>query len=443
MKPRHSTARRFRPLLDVLEDRSLPSTGLTPVERYDLNQQFAFYKPGDYVQNWSGLYNEKWIRAANDGYRWHYIMPDGRLYRWTGDFAKDVLIDNVGSLLWNDPALLHDAPPPAGPSASLYTLDQQYGFYFTGDYFKNWSNSLNEKWFLADKENDAWFYMRPDGKVFRWQGTFPSSVQVAVVDAAVYANPALLTNAQPPSGKLFELDQQFAFYFPASYAENTGGFNEKWIRSGNDFNRLYYILPNGDLFRWTGSFATSVFISGVGTLAWSNPARLHDAAPAAGPSQTLYDLDKQHRFSFSGDYALNWDGRNEKWILSATAGWFYILPNGDLYRWSTTSIADTFITNVGVSAWKDPGLLHDAQPTDAKLTALETQYDFFFVTHYSQNLSGFLNEKWVRAAKDGNRLYYIQPTGELYLWSGNFGASTLIANLGTRVWNSPAYLHDA
>jgi len=36
----------------------------------------------------------------------------------------------------------------------------------------------------------------------------------------------------------------------------------------------------------------------------------------------------------TGDYHENWGGRGEKWLLGAKAQWYFITPEGELYRWS-------------------------------------------------------------------------------------------------------------
>ena len=46
-------------------------------------------------------------------------------------------------------------------------IGNQYGFYVTGDYHQNWGGA-NEKWLKGN--DDTWYYILPDGDIFRWRG---------------------------------------------------------------------------------------------------------------------------------------------------------------------------------------------------------------------------------------------------------------------------------
>src|SRR5206468_1768468 len=40
----------------------------------------------------------------------------------------------------------------------------------------------------------------------------------------------------------------------------------------------------------------------------------------------------------------------------------------------------------------------------------------------------------------GNQWYYIMPTGQLYLWTGNINSGTLVAALDVTYWSDPSLL---
>ena len=63
--------------------------------------------------------------------------------------------------------------------------------------------------------------------------------------------------------------------------------------------------------------------------------------------------DKLDLFA-TGDYHYNWGGVDEKWLKSANQSWYYITPNGDLFRWHGRS-------NVlgGVGRWLKRTILRD------------------------------------------------------------------------------------
>ena len=51
----------------------------------NLDRDLGLYTTGDLHQNWGGR-NEKWLMSQSTGV-WHYITPDGGVYRWDGSAA--------------------------------------------------------------------------------------------------------------------------------------------------------------------------------------------------------------------------------------------------------------------------------------------------------------------------------------------------------------------
>src|SRR5207248_1766030 len=113
-----------------------------------------------------------------------------------------------------------------------------------------------------------------------------------------------------------------------------------------------------------------------------------------------------------------------------------------LNRWQGTFAASEFLANMGGAVYTNPGLLWGAQPPASTLAQLQQQYGFSFTGDYQSNWGG-QHEKWLRAGQDGNHWYYLLPGGGLYRWQDSFAASTLVAQVGSTVWNDPALLHNA
>jgi hypothetical protein len=203
----------------------------------------------------------------------------GNLFRWNGSFASSSFIATVGSQVWNNPALLFEAgpvPTGSGPSAYLFTLDERISFRFLGSFYQNWSGSLNEIW--LGSANGTNYFLLPNGALYRWTGSFATSVFVAQVGTEVYGTPNLLFDAQPPTGYLTELNQIYGFFTDGNYRQNlSGSLNEKFIQASQDGNNWYYILPNGWLYRWGGSYTSSWFIAFVGENVWNTPSLLYTA----------------------------------------------------------------------------------------------------------------------------------------------------------------------
>jgi hypothetical protein len=104
------------------------------------------------------------------------------------------------------------------------------------------------------------------------------------------------------------------------------------------------------------------------TLSASDPDG-HPITFSATGQSLAYVLDQQLGLTFTGNYWQNWGGRNEKWMIDATSQWYFILPNGQLYRWDGSSSATgTLIGTPGASHWTNPATLHDAIPNQPYAT---------------------------------------------------------------------------
>jgi hypothetical protein len=67
-----------------------------------------------------------------------------------------------------------------------------------------------------------------------------------------------------------------------------------------------------------------------------------------------------------GNEYLNWGGRNEKWLTDRANAWYYITPDGKLYRWLGGSLAnDPLVEQVSTAAYTNTSLLYNAQPNGA------------------------------------------------------------------------------
>jgi hypothetical protein len=65
----------------------------------------------------------------------------------------------------------------------------------------------------------------------------------------------------------------------------------------------------------------------------------------------------------------NYYGQNEKWLVSASGVWYFILPNGELYQSDGSDAASgTLLGNVGSSYYADPTLLTNPPANDPHAT---------------------------------------------------------------------------
>ena len=86
------------------------------------------------------------------------------------------------------------------PDPAVYQLKQQFGFQqYNGSYYTNlWG--YQEKWLVGN--NNSWFMLLPDGKLYRWALSITRTMQpanlIVTLDPKVYTEPRLLWNANPP-----------------------------------------------------------------------------------------------------------------------------------------------------------------------------------------------------------------------------------------------------
>ena len=239
----------------------------TAQEAYNLDQQLGLhtYANGSFYTNARGA-NEKYL--LGNGNTTYFLLSNGALYCWGGSIAGSTLVNTLSSAYYANPALLYNAQTPslaaessafatATISGSTLTIRRQAGI----------SDVL--------------------------------CVQVTVSDGSKSAS-TTFTVADPLAQKAYDLTRQLGLhgYANGNYYTNARGANEKYLLGTN--NALYFLLPNGGLYRWGGSIARSTLVDTLSPDYYANPALLYQgqspaaAAAAAGISATRYCLGDQH-----------------------------------------------------------------------------------------------------------------------------------------------------
>jgi hypothetical protein len=239
-------------------------------------------------------------------------------------------------------------PPPAAaapanqvstpPPSSAYALDQQFNFRTDTSGFHQNMIGQNEKWVVGNGNSLwGWYAVLPDGSIHPWLGGTSLGAAISNLGSAVWANPALLTNASAAA--------------PLAAA---AGSNVNNSQTGS-----LSLAPVGNV-----------------TAAHGSPVQVNLSASDA-PGQTIsyqaqvagdnpaYDLDQSMNFFFSGDYKQNAVGLNEKWIRSrnsnlANGGWYAILPDGEIRAWTGGNSVGATVATLGPSVYADPSLLYNA-----------------------------------------------------------------------------------
>ena len=170
-----------------------------------------------------------------------------------------------------------------------------------------------------------------------------------------------------------QLDRDLGFYAMDNLFENNYGEGEKWFR--DLAGRWYFILPNGELYRWDGRY--SLTGERLATLDASYHQDIHKLVNAAllyaggldqdplGPLAAQLDRDLNLNAVVSLYY--NYGGQNERWLVGGTYPtafrWYFILPTGELYLWDGTANAATGqrVATLDASFYQDISKLVDAQ----------------------------------------------------------------------------------
>lgn len=248
-------------IFEVYVAGGLPAQLLTDHGLYDAGLD-------NYSLNWGGQ-NEKWLQGSEG---WYFLLPGGSLNRWEGSFDGSVELGIPGAAFYDDPQLLLNAVAPdvsvevigsqlvidAGSQSGEFEIEVSVSDGFDSDsdsFLLNVTNQLPE---LAIADQAA---MIEETLVLE----LPSSDGDG--QGVVYSVEVLGTLEQ-------QLDQQHDFWSEGEYFTDWGGQNEKWIRDSE--NEWFYLLNDGSLHRWTGSFAGSEFVAQLGIAVYEDPELLTD-----------------------------------------------------------------------------------------------------------------------------------------------------------------------
>jgi hypothetical protein len=383
----------------------LTYTVIAQSAEYHLDQTLGLSAVGgnEYL-NWGGR-NEKWLTGAAS--IWYYLTPDGKLYRWLGgSTAGDPVVEQVSTAAYANTALLHTAQPNSAQASvsvngSTLTINPHDGF--SG---KLYVTATVSDGVLTDSES------------------FVLTVQAAATDTA----PPAITTQTPANGATIttsstNIDVTFSEAVtgvdatdlvlsgsgaasavqgaPTNIGGNTWRFTVTNLQSGpvnialaTDANDIEDMAGN-DLApsNWTFTVSLPVIPPPPPTPSPPAPPVLSPIVDQTMPSSqdsllinltasdanndpltysataqsVEYHLDQTLGLSaVGGNEYLNWGGRNEKWLTSASGAWYYVTPDGKLYRWLGGGLAsDPLVEQVSAAAYANTALLHSAPANNA------------------------------------------------------------------------------
>ncbi len=412
-------------------------------DEYTLDQQYDFYTQASFHENWGGL-NERWIRG--DGSAWFYLLPTGSLNRWGGSFASSQEIAELSSDVYDDPTRLVDVASNATVNVvgNLMTIDPQDGFVGNFDVDVTTSNGQSESIQRITVTVEAINNAVPQITTVADQTMSTAAPELRIPFVATDADgDPLQFAAELVQSEAWLLDQKFNFTSNGDYYENWGGHNERWVNASNGNTSWYYLLPDGQLFRWGGSFEGSTHVADLSSSVYDDPSQLTDpVAVAAEVSVDGNEIVVAPEADFVGHFAIQ---------LSASDGLATATTQFTVNVINTApefpSIGDLAITNsdgtllIDLSATDSDGdaLIYSAEIINSEVWQLDTSLDLQASDNFYENWGG-QNEKWLRSSTSG--WHYILPNGEFRRYNGSFENSQLIASLDSSYYGDPNLIAD-
>ena len=241
---------------------------------------------------------------------------------------------------------------------------------------------------------------------------------------------------------------------------NWAGLSEKWLQGKN--GQSYALLPDGTFIKWdaaewrsSGHTVLGETMASLSSDYYTNPALLINGivnspvTQKGSAAEFLVWLDQSFEFlpsrttRFDGqrlnNRALYGDG--EKWMQAASNEWYYIRPDGGLYRWDGKSgLNGTLITQMPQAVYQHPQLLINA-------TGIMLDYNYGLTLKGNTDYRNFLGqeERWVLGSRlvntDGSAVplqqwFIVTADGNVRIWNGTkrFKDSVVVADAGSAVY---------
>tara|TARA_R110002072_G_scaffold13481_2_gene56860 strand:- start:52570 stop:55641 length:3072 start_codon:yes stop_codon:yes gene_type:complete len=221
------------------------------------------------------------------------------------------------------------------------------------------------------------------------------------------------------------------------YALNWGGQSEKWLQGNNGW---YFLLPDGSLNEWGGSFESSTQLAAFSVDVYTDPQIL---LTSTLPEISTEVVDGQLVITSGNETgSLEIEVTVSDGVESASTSFNLevtnIAPEVNIVDQNATSGVPLEIELPDQDA-DGQAIFYNVEVVGDELSVLDNEHGFWSGGNYYDNYLG-QNERWIRDA--GNQWFYLLSNGELHQWNDSFDASPLIASLGSDVYNDPSLLTD-
>ena len=252
---------------------------------------------------------------------------------------------------------------------AAYDLDQQYGFTAAHTEAFNYRGQ-NEKYFFGT--NRQWFYILPQGEVFRFGGSLAASTSVGQVGESYHADLSSLLNVDEPT----QVDPGATLTWDSNELtiEHAGGFEGTFdvvvtVSDGAHHSEVQFSYTVADRAPEIDLISDQTIVSGDDSVTINV-----NASDADGESVTLaaqafqfdeiagraFAINDAHNFHASPSDGYNYRGLNERYFHGNGNQWHYILPSGEVYRWGGSIPASLQIESLDSSYHADLNKLFNA-----------------------------------------------------------------------------------
>jgi len=290
-------------------------------EAHMLDQTLGLSSNGNYQTGARG-FGERYVQGA--GNRQYVLFPDGRFFHFAGPYVASTplvetgpqanleLLGTFDESFWQDPARLHDAPPPppldnaSTPPSPVSVAGNQLEFLtptsFAGDLYVRVTAhdgfvSAADDFKVTVTNTVPTIAAIPDQAAP--SGTTSLSIPIAAADADGDSVSFLAPEVVEMANLARSLDQQLDFVDPGNgFYFDFYGLGEKWLRSAVDQN-WYCLLPTGALHLLGNTAAglspgnanpIGLLIAAFDTSYYDDPTKLIDVAvPAAASLAAVMD----------------------------------------------------------------------------------------------------------------------------------------------------------
>ena len=231
----------------------------------------------------------------------------------------------------------------------------------------------NEHWFRS-AVNNHWYFLTPEGGVTQWsnQTRKLSGTFMGMVDPIYHDQPGLVERSRGEA-------EPWLNGWTVELLDANGEVLQSAVTAARDMNNdgSRNGANEGGWYRFEVTENQEYTIRQVIPEGWKEGHRIlyHNAS---GQQEGVSGLDLR----FNHSWYQNLGGRNEKWLYSDQHGWYFIVPDGRLYRWDGQtiqgdgSLSGVLIDTLTEEHWEDPGLLSEYQPENSLSYAGTTRIDF-------------------------------------------------------------------